>query len=455
MKVVIVGAGQIGIALAKYLRMEDHDVVLIDLQKQALGYLGEQLDIQTVVGSGTSPGVLARAGTKDADVFLAVTGNDEVNIIACTLAKTLFQVNKRIARLTSSEYLDKRNAAFLENLALDVVVSPELETAKRILSDLTINGATDVTSFCKNKVEFLGLKCRKNCALVGKTVTQIKDLIGNVNFTVVAINRRNQLMDLKDSPIKVGDDVYFFVAEGHLERVLDIFGYEMSAPDDVLIFGGGHIGYGLSALLEAPIDRQSVTIVESSDERANFLASHLKDTLVIKGDGFDDKLLDEIDLKNYHIAVATTHKDEDNVLLALLAKRNGVPRSCALIRNELYMNYVSGLGIDSFINPNAVMVSTILQHMRKGRVQDGYFLQSGLGELLQIEVLPTARITKGPLGKIKIPKGIVLGGILRRDMFMCPDKDLIVQEGDIAFVFVERGFVREAEKLFTVDLVFF
>ena len=455
MKVIIVGAGQIGIALAKYLRTEDHSVILIDTKKEALTRLAEQLDIQTVVGSGTSPSVLARAGAKDADVLLSVTGNDEVNIIACALAKSLFQINKRVARLASPEYLDRKNSAFLESLSIEVVVSPEYETAKRILADLTINGAMDVTSFCKNKVEFVGLKCRKNCALVGKTVSQVQELIANVNFTIVAVHHKNQLIDLKNTPIKIGDDVYFFVAAGHLERVLDIFGYTMEAPDNVLIFGGGQIGYGLGALLEAPLDRQNVMIIEKSDERATFLASHLNDALIVKGDGFDDKLLDEIDFKNYDVAVATTHTDENNVLLSLLAKRNGISRSCALIRNELYMNYVSGLGIDSFINPNSVMVSAILQHLRKGRVQDGYFLQSGLGELLQIEVLPTAKITNGPLSKVKIPKGITLGGILRKDTFLCPDKDLIVQAGDIAFVFVARGFVHEAEKLFTVELSFF
>ena len=455
MKVIIVGAGQIGIALAKYLRTEEHSVVLVDIRKEALAHLAEQLDIQTVVGSGSSPSVLARAGAKDADVLLSVTGNDEVNIIACALAKTLFQINKRVARLASSEYLDKKNADFLESLAIDVVVSPEYETAKRILADLTINGGMDVTSFCDNKVEFVGLKCRKNCALVGKTVQQVRELIANVNFTIVAVNHKNQLIDLKNTPIKVGDDVYFFVAAGHLERVLDMFGYVMAAPDNVLIFGGGQIGYGLGALLEAPLDRQNVMIIEKSEERATFLSSHLNDALIIKGDGFDDNLLDEIDFKNYDVAVATTHTDENNVLLSLLAKRNGVPRSCALIRNELYMNYVSGLGIDSFINPNAVMVSAILQHLRKGRVQDGYFLQSGLGELLQIEVLPTARITKGPLGKVKMPKGITLGGVLRKNTFLCPEKGLVIEAGDIAFVFVERGFVGEAEKLFTVELSFF
>ncbi len=455
MKIVIVGAGQIGIALAKYLRTEEHSVVLVDTRREVLAHLAEQLDIQTVIGSGTSPAVLTRAGTRDADIFVAVTGDDEVNILACVLAKTLFQVNKRIARVASTEYLDKKNAAFLESLDIDVAVSPEMETAKRILSDLTINGAMDVMSFADNKVEFVGLKCRKNCALVGRTVKEVKALLGNVNFTIVAVHHKNQLVDLAQTAIRVGDDVYFYVAAGHLERVLDIFGYTLSAPNNVLIFGGGQVGYALGRLLESPIDRQNVLIVEKSEDRAAFLASHLDDALVLKGDAFDDKLVDEIEFKHYDVAVATTHTDENNVLLSLLAKRNGLTRCCSLIRNELYMDYISGLGVDSFINPNAVMVSAILQHMRKGRVQDGYFLQSGLGELLQIEVLPTAKITKGPLKKIKMPKGIVLGGVLRKELFLSAEPDLIVQEGDIAFMFVERGFVNEAEKLFTVDLSFF
>ena len=455
MKVVIVGAGQIGVAIAKYLRTEDHSIVLIDENKDALLHLAEQLDIQTVIGSGAKPSVLERAGVSDADVFLALTGNDTVNIISCSLAKNMFQVPKRIARLGSSEYMDAKSSEFLKSMAIDVVVSPELETAHRLLSDLSINGATDVTTFCDNKVSFLGLKCRKNCALVGKTVKEVRELLGKVNFTIVAVRHKTQLIDLSNTPIKVGDDVYFFVAAGHLERVLDIFAYTPNRPDNVLIFGGGHVGYHLCSLIESPLDIQNVTIVEKSPERAQYLASHLDEAIILQGDGFDDHLLEEIDFKNYDIAVATTQRDENNVLLSLLAKRNGIGRCVAVIRNDLYMGYMGGLGIDTFINPNAVMVSAVLQHMRKGRVQDGYFLQSGLGELLQIEVLDTARVTRGPLKKIKIPKGIVIGGILRNDTFMLPDKDLIIQAGDIAFVFVESGHVKNAEKLFTVELSFF
>ncbi|MBQ4472352.1 MAG: Trk system potassium transporter TrkA [Alphaproteobacteria bacterium] len=455
MKVVIVGAGKIGVAVAKYLRTENHSVVLIDESREALARLGEQLDIQTVVGSGVMPSVLERARTSDADIFLAVTGDDTVNILACALAKSVFQVPKRIARLRSSEYLDEKSREFLQTMSIDVVVSPELETAHRLLADLSINGAMDVTSFCDKKVMFLGLKCRKNCALVGKTIKEVRELLGNVNFTIVAARRKNQLIDLNRSAIKVGDDIYFFVSTSHLERVLDIFAYTMSAPDNVLIFGGGQVGYDLARLLEAPLNTQNVTIIEKSPERANFLAAHLDETIIMQGDGFDDHLLEEIDFKNYNVAVATTETDENNLLLSLLAKRNGINRCAAIIRNDLYANYTGGLGIDTFINPNAVMVSAILYHMRKGRVEDGYFLQSGLGELLQIAVLDTARITKAPLRKIKIPKGIVLGGILRNGTFLFPDKDLIVQAGDKAFVFVQSGHVTEAEKLFTVELSFF
>ena len=454
MKAMIAGAGQVGVALAKYLRTENHDVVLIDSDKNVLTHLAEQLDIQTIVGSASSPVVLDHAGAEDADVFLAVTGNDETNILSCCLAKSMFHISKRIARLNSAEYLVPKYADFLQDLSVDVVVSPEIETATRVMAEVSIAGAVDVASLANDQVQFIGLKCRKNCVLVGKTVSEVRKLIGDVNFSVLAVKRRNQLIDFINTPIKAGDEICILVAAGHLERVLDIFGYTYTPPKSVLIFGGGHVGFQLARMLEQA-DVRNVSLIEKSETQARFLAEHLKNTLVLHGDGFDDTLLDDIDFTSYQMAIATTQSDEDNILLSLLAKRNGMERTCALIQNDLYKNYMQGLGVDSLIDPDSVMVSAILQHLRKGRVEGGYFLQSGLGEILQVKVLKTARITKGPFGKIKIPTGIVVGGIIRKNIFIRPNKDLIVQEGDTVFVFVETGHVADAEKLFTVELSFF
>ncbi|MGN1063322.1 MAG: NAD-binding protein, partial [Alphaproteobacteria bacterium] len=207
--------------------------------------------------------------------------------------------------------------------------------------------------------------------------------------------------------------------------------------------------------LEEDIVSHDVTVVEKDEKRARFLAEKLQNTLVISGDGLDDALVEELNLKNYRIAITTTHSDENNILLSLLAKRGGVPRTCALIQNDLYNTLLSGLGVDTTIDPNAAMVSSILQHIRKGRVKNDYFLQSGVGEVIEIEALKTSKITKSSLGQIRLPSGIVIGGIMRDGLFLLPNKDLIVKEKDSVIVFVERGQVSQVEKLFSVGFSFF
>ena len=223
----------------------------------------------------------------------------------------------------------------------------------------------------------------------------------------------------------------------------------------MVVIGGGKVGYQLARLLEHTSYAQDVTVVEMNEERARYIAERLENTLVIHGDGLDDKLVDDLKLSNYQVAIATTQSDESNILLSLLAKRNGVERTCALIHNPLYDDLVTGLGVDVSIEPNSVLVSAILQHMRKGRVKSDYFIQSGIGEILEVEALETSKITHVPLGKIKIPTGVVIAGVVRNGEFMIPQQDFIIQKQDLVILFVERGKVREAEKLFTVGFNFF
>ncbi len=455
MKVIIAGAGEVGVALAKYLRAEDDEIVLIDKDADKLGSLSEQLDIQTIVGSSSSPSVLDRAGADHADVFLAVTGNDETNIVSCGIANSLFHISKRIARISSSEYLSSKYKTFLESMAVEVVLSPEVETACRIVDNLTVSGSVDMTSMGGGLVKFIGLRCRKTSPLAGKTIAEIRSMVQDANVQIVAVKRRFQLMSLDNVTVKSGDDVYFLADTSHLTRVLDVFGYASLPPRYIVIYGGGKVGFQLAKQLECDAVSRDVTLVEKDDERARFLAEKLESTLVINGDALDDALVDELNLKNYKIGIATTNSDESNILLSLISKRAGIERTCALIHNPLYNNVLSGLGIDTTIDTNAVMVSSILQYLRKGRVKDDYFIQSGIGEILEIEALKTSRITKNNLGKIKIPEGVVVGGVLRGDLFMLPNKDLIVKEKDIVFLFVERGRVQDAERLFSVGISFF
>lgn len=455
MKVIIAGAGEIGVALARYLRAENDEIVLIDSNEDALGNLSEQLDIQTITGCVSYPSVLERAGAQHADIFLAVTGSDETNIVSCSVAGSVFHIPQRIARISSPEYLSAKYKSFLQSLNIDVVLSPEVETATHIINNLSVSGSVDMTDMGDGMVKFIGLKCRKTATLVGKTIADVKKMLQSQNAQIVAIKRRFQLMPLDSVTIKAGDEVYFIVDKAHLTHVLDIFGYAEIPARYIMIYGGGKVGFQLVKQLEDSSLSKDMTLVEKDETRAHFLGEKLENTLVIEGDALDENLMDELNLKNYKIAIATTNSDENNILLAMVSKRAGIERVCALIHNPLYDNLLSGLGIDTIIDPNAVMVSSILQYLRKGRVKDDYFIQSGIGEVLEFEALKTAKITKNNLGKIHVPDGIVIAGILRGDLFMLPQKDLIVQEKDRVFLFVEKGHVQDAEKLFSVGINFF
>ncbi len=455
MRIIIAGAGQVGVGLAKYLRAENHDIVLIDTDIDQLGNLSEQLDIQTIEGSSAYPAVLEKAGADHADIFLAVTGSDETNIVACGVARSVFNLPQRIARISSSEYLSNKYKSFLQSQEIEVVLSPELETARRVMENLSVGSSVDLVNLADGKAKLVGLRCKKISTLFNKTPKEIALMTKGLDIKLVAVKRRHKLMPMDNLVFKQGDDLYFVVSSKDFQQVLDIFAYENVLAKYIVIFGGGKVGYQLAKLMEETDFCHNVTVVEQKEERARFLAERLKSTLVINGDGLDDVLIDDLNLKNYQAAIATTQSDESNILLSLLSKRNGIDRTCALIHNHLYNDLVVGLGIDISIDPNAVLVSAILQHVRKGRVKNDFFISSGIGEILEIEALKTSKITNAPLGKIKIPQGVVIGGIVRDGVFFLPRRDFLVQEKDIVIIFVERGKVNEAEKLFTVGFSFF
>lgn len=455
MRIIIAGAGAVGLSLARYLRAEENEIVLIDENAANLGNLSEQLDIQTIQGSASHPAILKRAGADHADIFLAMTGNDEANIVSCSVAKFVFNIPKRIARITSIEYLAAAYRSFLHSLSIDVVISPEVETANRIFDCLSISGSVETFTLGEGAVKLVGLKCQRNTPAVGKTVEALQAFIGDLGVGIFALERRSQLVAPDGAVVKAGDNLYCLVDTAQLPRFLEKIEHIHFSPRYILIYGGGKIGFHLAKILEEDKIAHDVTLIEKDEARARFLAEKLDATLVIHGDALDVSLIEELNLQNYKISIATTHSDENNLLLSLVSKRHGIERTCALLHNELYDKLLSGLGVDTTLDSNAVMVSATLQHLRKERVKNDYFLQSGLGEVLEISAGDKAAISKGPLGKIKLPPGVVIGGVLRGDLFIRPQKDLIIRPKDTVFVFVERGKMSEAEKLFATKLSFF
>lgn len=455
MKIIIAGAGGVGIALARYLREENHDIVLIDKCEEKLKNLSEQLDIQTIVGSSAYPAVLEHAGAEHADIFLAVTGDDETNIVSCGVAKSVFNIQKRIARISSGEYLALKYKSFLQSQSIEAILSPEIETARRLMQTLPVAGSVEMVPLADGLLQFVGLKCKKTSPMAGKSVRDIQMLLGNLSAEILGVARRYELVNINKAIIQPGDDVYMIIDRRHFAQVLKLLGYDSVMPRYIMIFGGGRVGWQLAKLLEEDPVSHEVTVVEKDEARAKFLAEKLESTLVINGDGLDEALIEELNLKNYRIAITTTQSDESNILLSLLAKRNGIGRTYALIHNDLYNTVLGGLGIDATIDPNAVMVSSILQHVRKGRVKNDYFVQAGVGEILEIEAIKSSKITKSTLGAIKLSNGIVIGGVVRNNLFIPPNKDFIVKEKDTVLVFAKRGKVAEVEKLFSVSFSFF
>lgn len=455
MRIIIAGAGQVGVGLAKYLRAEKHDIVLIDQEAEKLGNLSEQLDIQTVVGSAALPSVLEKAGAVEADIFLAVTGSDEINIVGCGLAYTLFKIPQRIVRLTKHEYLLHKYKDYLKAQNLDVVLSPEVETARHLLDSLTIASAVDLFKLADDQARVIGLRCKKSSPMLSKTVAEVTAMLTGVRAKVIAIRRRQRLVNLQKALIRHLDDVYFVVAKDDFQQLLDVLAYQKIDPNGVIVFGGGKVGYQLTRQMEELPRYKNVTVVEKDEDRARYLAERLDKTVVIHGDGLDEALLDDLNLKNYQIAIATTQSDESNVLLSLLSKRNQIDKTSALIHNQLYRDLTFEMGIDVAVDPNAVLISAILQHIRKGRVKNDYFISSVVGEILEAEALETAKITAKEIAKIKIPEGIVLAGIVREGIFYLPEPTFKIEVGDRVLLFVEKGHVREAENLLTVGFSFF
>lgn len=455
MRIIIAGAGQVGVGLAKYLRAEKHDVVLIDHDVNRLGNLSEQLDIQTIEGSSALPSVLEKAGANEADIFLAVTGNDETNIVACGVAHTVFRIPQRIVRITSHEYLSPKYKEYLKSQNLDVVLSPEVETARHLLDSLSISSAVDMFKLSDDQARVIGFRCKKSSPMFSKTVDEVSALLEGLRAKVIAVRRRQRLIPLEKALIRYLDDVYFVVAKDDFQQLLDILAYQKIDPNGILVFGGGKVGYQLLRQMEHLPKYKNMTVVEKEEERAIYLAEKLEKTVVIHGDGLDDTLLDDLNLKNYQIAISTTQSDESNIMLSLLSKRNQIAKTISLIHNQIYRDLTFEMGIDVSVDPNAVLISAILQHIRKGRVKNDYFINSAVGEIIEVEALETSKITSKELGKIKIPAGVLIAGVIREGIFTLPDKRFKVKVGDMVLLFVEKGHVKDAEGLFTVGFSFF
>ena len=457
MKVIICGAGKVGTTIAKYLSEEKHQVVLIDENKEKLDDLSSKMDIQTVEGSLVNPRVLEQAGAKGADMLICVTRNDERNMIACTEAHALFNIPFNICRVQSDFYKGEYLNTLQKEMSIDVMISTEEEVAKSIFRNLKIPAALDLIPFNKEKISFLGLKCLTKAPLAGIKLENFKEIIPDFSIAIACVVRQEEVIfPSGELYIMPDDEVYFMVENKYVKRTLELFGHEKNPARKLVIFGGGcKQGMTFAQLLEEADFDGNVSFIEKNLDEAQLLAEKLKETLVINGDGLSEDILQEVQIDSTDITVALSDDDEENILFSLMAKKNGVHKSFALINKPLYASLTSNLGLDVIVDPNVVVIATILRYIQKGRIKAVYPLRSGWGELMEIEALETSRITGTPLGEIQMPEGVSVVGILRDKTLMIGTSDLVITAGDTIFCLAKNGQIKEVESLFSAGLFFF
>lgn len=458
MKVIICGAGQVGTGIAERLSAEGNDISIIDSSAELVQRANDVLEVRAIQGNAAHPETIERAGGREADMLIAVTLHDEVNMVACQVAHTLFDIPTKIARIRAQNYLDEQWSALFsrENLAIDSIISPEVEVANMVLRRLDTPGAFETGSFADGRISFLGVTCGPDCPLIDTPLLQLAELFPDLPAVVVGIVRGAQLFvpHGKDE-IRIDDEVYVIVPADQVPRTLQIFGNEETQARRIVIAGGGNIGYTLARNLEERDPNARIKIIELSRTRAQELAQKLQRTVVLHGSALSEELLREAEISAADLLVALTNDDQVNLLTSALAKQLGCKSSLCLINSPNYGGMIRSLGIDAQINPRAVTVSRVLQHVRRGRIRGLHSVHNGAGEVIEAEVLETSGAIGKPLRELGLAEGVRFGAVVRGGKIMVPDGDLELEPKDRVVLFAKADHVRDVETLFRVSPEYF
>ena len=458
MQVIICGAGQVGYNIARYLSTEDADVTVIDQSPELIAKITDSLDVKGLVGFASHPDVLERAGAANADMVIAVTYADEVNMVACQVCHSIFDVPTKIARVRNQSYLNAMWSDLFsrDHMPIDVIISPEVEVAQAIERRLEIPGAFDVHPLANGKVSMIGVHCTADTPILNTQLRQLTALFPEMNIVVVGIWRGGQgIVPKPEEELHEGDDVYFVAETSHIARAMAAFGHEEAEARRVIIIGGGNIGFNLASAVEKTHPHVAVKLIEVNKERAELVAQSLERTIVIHGDALDAEILEEAGAATAEAVIAISNDDEVNILASLLAKRYGCRRAVTLINKPSYGPLVGNLGIDTIVSPRAITVSTILQHVRRGRIRSVHSISEGFGEIIEAEALETSSLVGVPLREANLPEGVLVGAIVRDEEVIIPRGDTVVQANDLIVIFAATHAVKKIEKIFAVKLEFF
>ena len=457
MNIIICGAGRVGYTIAKLLSEQDHSITVIDQSSDDIQKINEDLDVKSIVGKATFPVVLEKANAEEADMIIAVTRSDEINMLICQIAFSVFKISKKIARIRSQEYLDSKFSSVYstENLPIDVIISPEVEIAKSIQRKLEAPGALDNVPFANNKIRLLEIDVDDNCPLVDIKLEDITKKFSKLKANILGVIRNDKFIFLKKKDVmKKKDKAYVIINSSQMQLTLDAFGHSEKISNKFLIIGGGNIGFNLAQNLENNMDSARIKIVEKNKERAEYIANNLNNSLVINGNGLDEDVLKEANIEDAETVLALTNDDEDNLMVSVLVEKfSKDKRTMALINKPNYSLLQNSLKIDDLIDPRMNTVSSILKHVHKGTIETAYTILNGEFEVIEAEIIDSSELINKELKNSNLPDDIRIGAILRKNDIIIPTSKFIFEKKDIVVFLAKRDQLQLVERLFQISSI--
>lgn len=458
MKVIICGAGQVGWQIARHLAGEKNDVTVVDNNPELVRRATDTLDVQGIAGHASYPDVLERAGAPDADMIIAATYSDEVNMVTCQVAHSIFSVPRKIARLRAQSYHDAIYSDLYrrEHMPIDVVISPEREVAEAALRRLNAPAAFDTELFLEGKAHLLGIHLDEDCPVVNTPLRQLTDLFSTLRALVVGVRREGKLfVPTAGDQLFVGDEIYVMAYFEDVARAFEIFGKTVNRQERVVIVGGGNVGLTVATALEGRVDRLRAKVIEKDRNVAENAADTLERTIVLHGDGMNMELLSEAGVERADAILAVTDDDKTNLLASVRAKQSGCEMAIALINDPSLFPLMDPLDIDAYINPRSTTVSSILRHIRHGRVRAVYSIGDAEAEVIEAQILSPSPLAGRAIRDIEFPEGVLVGAVSKNGKVVKPTGGTRIDEGDVIVVFSMSDAVPEVERLFQVEIDFF
>lgn len=456
MKIIILGAGQVGGTLAENLVGENNDITIVDNDAERLRQLQDKFDLRVVQGHASHPKVLRDAGAEDADMLVAVTNSDEINMVACQVAYLLFNTPSRIARIRSANYIKEERLFSNDAIAVEHLISPEQLVINYIYKLVEYPGALQVVNFAKDKVSLVAVNAYYGGPLVGNALSSLREHMPHIETRVAAIFRQDRPIRPQDSTIiEAGDEVFFVAATEHIRAVMSELQRLEKPYKRLMIVGGGNVGFGLAKKLEMDY---SVKLIERNARRAEDLAEMLQDTIVFCGDASDQQLLSEEHIEQIDLFIAVTNDDEANIMSAMLAKRLGAKKVIVLIQRKAYIDLVQGGVIDIAVSPQQATISALLGHVRKADIVNVSTLRRGIAEAIEAVAHGdenTSRVVGKTINDIKLPPGTTIGAVVRGDEVIIRDVSTIIQQGDHVIMFLsDKKYIPDVERLFQPSPLF-